>query len=164
MYGVGESTANRALFVYLASTAIGVLVGGFIADRFGRFDLVAAVGYLVAGVAMCLVALVLLPFSLVVVAFGLSGFMVGSIMPSRDLQVRASTPKGSAGKAFGFVSSGIGYGAAIGPLLFGWVMDAGWPPGVYYGTALFMMASIVLAIAATRIAGPAPRIKPQPAE
>ena len=47
----------------------------------------------------------------------LIGFAIGSTGPSRDLIVRNATPKGAAGRVYGFVYSGLDLGAMIGPVL-----------------------------------------------
>ena len=72
LYGVGEAGVSTAVFGFLFSITIGILVGGYLADKTTRFDLIASLGY---GVSLpCLaVAMVVLPFSLVVAAFALAG-------------------------------------------------------------------------------------------
>ena len=104
-----------------------------------------------------------LPFSLVVMALALAGFLSGLVMPSRDMVVQAVSPPGSAGKAFGFVNMGFGIGGMIGPVIFGAIMDTGFVQGIYYGSALFMFFAIVTGLAAARYAA-APQGEPQPAE
>jgi len=41
--------------------------------------------------------------------------------------VRAATPRGSSGKVFGFVYSGMDLGSLSAPLLYGWFLDRGEP-------------------------------------
>ena len=45
----------------------------------------------------------------------LSGLFVGIAIPSRDMLVRAVTPRGAFGRVFGFVSSGFNIGSMIAP-------------------------------------------------
>jgi MFS family permease len=66
--------------------------------------------------------------------------------------VRAVTPKGNAGKAFGFVNSGFGFGGMGAPIIFGGIMDSGQVTNIYFATAVFMFFAIVTAVAAGRYA------------
>ena len=70
-----------------------------------------------------------------------AGFSNGIVPPSRDMIVRAATPKGATGKVFGFVSVGLDVGSVLTPILFGWIMDGGRPELVFWATAaLFILA------------------------
>ena len=64
------------------------------------------------------------PGSLTVAA---SAFLLGVSSPSRDLIVRASAPAESLGLAFGFTSTGLSIGFALGPIAVGGLMDLGRP-------------------------------------
>jgi predicted MFS family arabinose efflux permease len=162
MYGIEPSTANHVLFVYMVGISVGVLVGGWVADKTKRLDLVATIGYLMAIVMTCIVALNFLPFLWAAAALVIAGFMTGIVMPSRDVLVRSVTPKGNAGKAFGFVNSGFGLGGMVGPIIFGSIMDSGKVSGIYLVAAVFMFFAIVSALAAGRYART--DTSPQPAE
>ena len=152
MYGIDESWASRALMGFGLGIALGVLAGGYVAEKSSRLEMVATVCYVIAIVLVLLVAFIKMPALMIVIAIFTTGFMTGVVMPSRDLLVRAVAPKGSSGKAFGFVNSGFGYGAIIGPLVFGWVMDSGYIPGLYVGSAVFMAITIAAALAAANLA------------
>jgi MFS family permease len=89
------------------------------------------------------------PFYGAVVGLFIAGFMIGAVMPARDLAVRAVAPSGSIGKAFGYVSSGFGVGGVIGPLFYGTVMDLHEPQLVFYVSAAFMLVTIIVALAAS---------------
>jgi MFS transporter, FSR family, fosmidomycin resistance protein len=162
MFDIELSTANQVLFIYMAGISIGVLVGGYIADKVHRMELVATVGYFISIVMVCLIAMHFMSFPLAATALVIAGFMSGIVMPSRDVLVRAVTPKGNAGKAFGFVNSGFGFGGMIAPIIFGSIMDTGEVTNIYYATAVFMFFAIVTAIAAGRYARTG--IAAQPAE
>jgi MFS family permease len=136
-------TANAALTAFLAGSATGVLAGGSLADRTRRHGDVAAVGFGLTALITLLIAVLTLPGAVIVVAFGLGGFLSGVIMPSRDMLVRKAAPPGAAGSAFGIVSTGFNIGGVIGPLLFGWMMDQGSPRGVFAVACIFM-ASVAL--------------------
>jgi MFS family permease len=146
------TTANAALTVYLVAGALGVLLGGPLADRTERYDAVAVVGFLAAAGLMAVVAAVALPFALLIVAFGLAGLMQGIIWPSRDMLVRSITPPGASGKVFGFVSTGLDVGGALAPLMFGLIVDGGLPAWVFWFTALFLLLSMAFAVAAAQVA------------
>ena len=152
MYETDISTANQVLFIYMANISIGILVGGYIADKVTRLDMVATIGYLIGIIMICVVALKSLPFVFAAAALAVAGFMMGIVMPSRDVLVRAVTPKGNAGKAFGFVNSGFGFAGIIGPLIFGRIMDSGQITWIYYGAAIFMGFTIITALAAGHFA------------
>ena len=152
LYGVGEAGVSTAVFGFLFSITVGIVVGGYLADKTTRFDLIASLGYGVSIALLIAVAMMVLPFSLVVAAFALAGFLSGLVMPSRDMLVSAVSPVGAAGKAFGFVNMGFGFGGMVSPVIFGLIMDTGFVPGLYYGTALFMFFAIVTALAAAKYA------------
>ncbi len=165
LYEITVSEANRTLFVYLLGISLGVLAGGWVADKFGRFDLIATVGYFTAAILIVVIAFAWLPIVLMVIAFFIAGFMMGIVFPSRDLMVREVAPKGAAGKAFGFVNSGFGYGGMIGPPLFGAIMDAGNVQAVYFTSAGVILIIIASAIGSTFLARrQGPVEAPAPAE
>jgi MFS family permease len=51
------------------------------------------------------------------------------------------------GKVFGFLSVGMSLGASVSPLIFGWLMDAGRPDGVFFAAAAFMILTLLAALA-----------------
>ena len=122
-YGVSFSTANIALTAFLGASAVGVLAGGFLADRTQRHGQVAAACFAVNAAIVLLIATVALPSLLLTAAMAGAGFLGGVIAPSRDMLVRNAAPAGAAGRAFGIVSTGFNIGGIVSPLLFGWIMD-----------------------------------------
>ena len=64
-----------------------------------------------------------MPLPLVLPLFATIGFALGVTGPSRDLIVRGATPKGAAGRIYGFVYSGLDLGGTIGPIVFGFMLD-----------------------------------------
>jgi MFS family permease len=74
---------------------------------------------------MAIVAVLALPIPAIVALMAVAGFCVGVTNPSRDILIRAATPPGAAGKVFGFVYSGLDFGSAMAPLLFGYLLDGG---------------------------------------
>ena len=70
------------------------------------------------------------------------GFALGATGPSRDLIVRAATPKGAAGRVYGFVYSGLDLGGIIGPVAFGVMLDHGHPQAMLLGVAACYLIAI----------------------
>ena len=130
--------------VMIGAVMTGVLFGGYLADNFRKPDLIVTVGYLIA----TFLAASLWYFSFVIwqlyVVFAIIGFMYGVVFPSRELLVRAATPKGASGRVFGFVYSGMDFGAAITPVLFGWYVDMGVPRYAFLCVAILWATSVIL--------------------
>ncbi|MCH7711644.1 MAG: MFS transporter [Proteobacteria bacterium] len=140
------AAASGALTGYLFASALGVLLGGVIADRTTRHDIQASLAFIVSALVMAVVGGVSLHFAAVVFALTLAGLTQGMIRPARDMMVLAAVPKGAIGKAFGFVSAGASVGGALSPVLFGWVIDLGKPEWVFYLLAIIMVLSIATAM------------------
>jgi MFS family permease len=143
LYGTPPALANTALTGLLTMSAIGVLLGGALAGRTARHNLVACAGLVVTGSASTLIALVDPGALLLVLIASLSGFASGMTMPSRDMIVRSVTPQGSFGKVFGFVTTGFHIGGMVAPLIFAQFLDHGYPRGVF----LYVAACALVAIA-----------------
>src|SRR5687767_1162431 len=142
-YRVAATAASSALTAYLVGAAAGILAGGFVATRARRHDLVAAGGLAVNAVAILLVALGEVPNAALPLALAIAGFASGMVAPSRDLIVRASTPKGATGRVFGFVYSGLDVGGFATPVFYGWMLDHGMPQAVFYTVFAFTAAAIL---------------------
>jgi MFS family permease len=148
LYATSLDSANVVLTVFLSCSALGVLLGGVVADRTRRHDLVLIVGFSVGAVALAFVGSAAVPLLAVTVAIALAGVMQGAIRPSRDIMVRNAAPRGSVGKVFGFVTSGMNVGGAVAPLLFGWILDQGNTPWIFYSAAIAMMLALCAALLA----------------
>lgn len=149
-YGASFSSANIALTAFLGSSAIGVLAGGFLADRTRRHGQVAAICFAVNAAIVLAIATINLPSFLLTAAMALAGFLGGVIAPSRDMLVRDAAPAGAAGRAFGIVSTGFNLGGIVSPLLFGWIMDQNAPHWVFGASVVFMVLTVVLALVTDR--------------
>jgi len=132
------AAANAALTAYLAATAVGVLLGGALADKTRRHGYAAAVGFGLSALIMLLVATLTLSVPILILAMGVSGIIFGLVQPARDMLVRRAAPPGAAGRVFGIVSTGFNIGGIFGPLLFGWLMDHGQPRWVFGAAVIFM--------------------------
>jgi MFS family permease len=144
-YGNLFSIANLALTGYLGASAIGVLAGGFLADRTHRHGEFAAICFAVNSAIVLMIALVTLPPTALIATMTVAGFLSGVIAPSRDMLVREAAPPGAAGRAFGIVSTGFNFSGIASPLLFGLLMDQNMPRGVFAVSAAFMALTVVLA-------------------
>ncbi len=152
MTGYGESfpSANLALTAFLACSAIGVLAGGYLADRTSRHGRVAAACFAVNAAIMLVIATTTLPSLLLTGMMAVAGFLGGVIAPSRDMLVRNAAPPGAAGRAFGIVSTGFNLSGIFGPLLYGWIMDQSLPHWVFGASVVFMTLTVLLALVTDR--------------
>lgn len=132
MFGVTETYAALCLTTFMVGSASGMLLGGFLADRVKRHDLVACGGLLVAGALTVPIATMTITPALLLPLLALAGFAGGTTNPSRDMIVRGATPPGASGKVFGFVYSGLDVGSFVGPPLFGHLMDLHMPAAIFW--------------------------------
>ncbi|WP_095157370.1 MFS transporter [Pseudomonas sp. Irchel 3E13] len=145
--GIALPWANAALSAFLFASAFGVLSGGVLADRTRRHGLVAAAAFGLAALLTALVATAGFSDQALVIVLGVIGFLTGVIAPSRDMLVRAASPKGAEGRTFGIVSSGFNIGGALGPVGFGWLLDRGLPEGIFWASVVFMGLTVVMTLA-----------------
>ena len=144
------ATASLALTVYLSMQALGVLAGGFIADKTRRHAEVASVGYAINACIVLAIGTLGLATAPLVAAMGAAGLLGGLIMPSRDMLVRAAAPPGAMGRTFGVVTSGFSIGGMVGPLMFGFFMDHGAPRWVFGASVIVMITVAVVALVGDR--------------
>lgn len=149
-HGTAYASANIALTAYLSLAAVGVLAGGFLADRTQRHGQVAAGCFVASALLVVLIGEFALSPAMLVAAMGLAGLIGGLIAPSRDMLVRKAAPPGAAGRVFGIVSTGFNVGGIFGPMLYGWIMDHGAPRAVFLVSAGFMLLTVVLTLAIDR--------------
>jgi MFS family permease len=141
-HGMSIEIASTALTAFLFCSAIGILIGGEIADRTDRHDIVAGVSFIIFAIVAVFIALINMPAFVLFALMVIIGIGHGIIRPARDMMLRAAAPKGSTGKVFGFVSAGIAVGSAIAPIPFGYLIDIGSPEWVFYLMAVFMMIAL----------------------
>jgi FSR family fosmidomycin resistance protein-like MFS transporter len=160
LYGVSLATATSAYTVYMLASAAGMAGGGFIAARSRHHDRIIVVAFTTAALLAVLLAMAVLPAALVVVTMGAIGLASGVAGPSRDLLIRAAAPPNATGRVFGVVYSGLDAGLAIGPLLFGALMDFHHPAWVFLCIGLFQALAIATAVG---VGGKRPVAAPKPA-
>jgi MFS family permease len=147
------ANASAGLTAYLFCSAAGILIGGEIADRTKRHDIVAGVVFVITAVFSLAFAWFSLPFALLMTLMVIMGLGQGIIRPARDMMLRTAAPKGSAGKVFGFVSTGISIGSALAPIPFGWLLDTGRAEWVFYLIAIFMIVALVTVVVPKTLKG-----------
>ena len=138
--------ATSTVTGYLFGNTAGIVIGGFLAVRATRHDRVAAAGLLIAALLLAIVAIDTAPAALMLPIFVAVGFAVGATAPSRDLIVRGATPRGAAGRVYGFVYSGLDIGAMLAPVWFGAMLDRGLArdvPIVLAALLVFAIATVV---------------------
>jgi MFS family permease len=144
LHGTPISVANTALTGLLIMSAVGVLAGGILAGWTARYGLITAAGLLATATACVLIGLIDFPALALVLLMSGAGFCIGLTMPSRDMIVRSVTPRGAYGRVFGFVSTGFNIAGIISPIIFGQMLDRGYPAEIF-----FLMAGCTLLAIAT---------------
>jgi MFS family permease len=134
--------ATSAVTAYLLGGTAGIVAGGFLAARTTRHDRVAGAGLLGGAALLALVASGAVARPLIVPMFVVIGIVLGATGPSRDLIVRNATPKGAAGRVYGFVYSGLDLGAMLGPIWFGLMLDHGLAREMFFVIAALLVLAI----------------------
>ncbi len=137
IHEISVGDAATILSAYLFATPIGVLVGGWVADRIRNHHIFAGLCFLgisilfvsVAGISMNLLTIALL--------FVVAGFLSGIVSPSRDMLIRSLAPPTEMGKVFGFVSTGFNIAGVIAPPFFGYLLDN------YNASTVFWVVGVV---------------------
>lgn len=138
LHGTPLTLASTALTTFLLAGLVGVLFGGYLADKTKRHDLIAVAAFVMSAIAILLIGTYDLPLYAMLFCYAVIGLFLGTIRPARDMMVRAVTNDGDAGKMFGFMSTGHLLGGVIVPVLFGWLIDQGLVQWIFWLTALFM--------------------------
>ena len=148
--GISLTQAGVALTCFLVATAVGVLAGGYLADKTSRHEQVAFGGFLVMAVILLIIGS--FPFNGYEVAalLSLAGFCGGMIYPSRDMLVRKNAPPGAMGRTFGVVTTGFNIGGTVGPLLYGTLMDHGQVRAIFYTAVTFLIITAIAPLVTER--------------
>jgi FSR family fosmidomycin resistance protein-like MFS transporter len=129
VYGLPLAVATASLTAYLLGSAGGTVLGGFLAARTEDSDRVIAGALGASAVIALILAWGALPAWSVMPLMAGMGFGAGVAGPSRDLLVRKAATsrfgRGSFGRIYGFVYSGLDIGLAATPLVFGPLLDHG---------------------------------------
>ena len=142
IYQVPLDVGSYYITLLALGSAGGVLFGGYLAAKLKAPERIVTSCLSVTIVMCLLLGTGFIPTSLIPFLFIGLGFGYGVVAPSRDLLVKTVTPKGVAGRVYGIVYSGIDLGAAVGPFIFGFFMDAGLPKALFLGIVLFQLMII----------------------
>lgn len=161
--GFTEAVGNLALTTNLTLTALGVLVGGVLADRYNIYAIMFSVLSLAALVAWVIVSGVVGPSVMVLLLlFAIMGLAHGLALPSRDSMISNFSTSGSTGKSFGFAYTGITIGSTIAPVTLGAVIDAtNLPFGFTLIGGLYLCSALVVLAIYVRYRSAATRSEPQ---
>ena len=159
-YDLEQITAGTTLSTYMVAAAIGMAAGGFLAGATAKSERIVFVTLCIAGSLMFLLALDVVSASFAVVLIVSAGFFSGIATPSRDMLIRRVTPKGATGTVYGLVYSGMDVGASIAPTVFGYMVDANFMRGPWYGAAFAFVMSAILAVGVAYAAHKAETLKP----
>jgi MFS family permease len=150
LYDTSAVTANSALSGYLMLSALGVLIGGWLAAGVTNHRLFAALGLSATMLATALIGSTDLGTALLILVMSLSGLCSGMVMPSRDMIVREVTPAGAFGKVFAFVTTGYHVAGIVAPLLFGTLLDHGEARLTFFVISFFMLLAICAVVCVPR--------------
>jgi len=142
--------ATTAVTAYLLGATAGIAAGGYLATRTQRHDRIAATGLLTGAALLATVASGIVPVATLIPVFVLVGFAVGTTGPSRDLIVRNATPKGAAGRVYGFVYSGLDLGAMLGPVWFGLMLDHGLSRQMFFVVSALLVVAVATVLQVRR--------------
>ena len=150
LHGLDLNTVALCLTAYMLASAAGMVPGGLAASDPARAEKLISVGF--GGAFLCALSMVVVPWPpwMVPVVFALMGLSAGFASPARDLLIKRATPPGATGRVYGVVYSGLDVGLAVGPAMFGLLMDAGLPAQVWGWVAGLNVALIAVAWVAGR--------------
>ena len=142
--GIDLKLAATALTAYMVGSTLGVLVGGWYADRYKDHILPFVTGLVIISASMMMIidwvnlpGLAIIPFTFI------SGLSLGASRTPRDVLLKDAAPPGQIGKVFGFVSAGLPLGSALTPVPFGWLIDKGHPEMVLMLVAGILFLSLL---------------------
>ncbi|WP_332900149.1 MFS transporter [Haladaptatus sp. CMSO5] len=144
-FSLDEFVGNAALTSYFTLTAIGVLVGGALADRYRATTVIATV-LVLAGLSTFATVAGVLPMTaeVAVALFAVVGLFYGLALPSRDRLINSFSTDSTTGQSFGFVYTGLPLGAMVSPVVLGVVIDF-WDAKLAFAAigALFLLSSAI---------------------
>jgi len=157
VYQADALQAGSILSAYMVAAAFGMAAGGFLATASAASERIVATSLVLAGALLALLAAGGLPVGAAVALLVLAGFCSGIAAPSRDMLVRRVTPKGATGSVYGLVYSGMDVGMALGPVLFGLMLDHGLDQGPWLGAGVGYAMAAWLALLVARFAAHKPQ-------
>ena len=146
LYGIPVTAGNFSITLMALGSAAGMIVGGIMAAKLKMPDRIVGTCLFACAVIGLLIGAEFVTAALVPGLFFMIGCGLGIAAPSRDMMIRSATPQGVSGSVYGIVYSGIDLGAAVGPLLFGILLDAGKPNSLFLGVAFLQLLLILTAV------------------
>lgn len=146
LYDMSLALATSSYTAYMGASAVGMVLGGFLAAGRKDHDKTIAFAFSLAALLALVLASATVPAWLAFVLMGAIGFAAGLAGPSRDLMIKAAAPPNATGRVFGVVYSGLDSGLSVAPLLFGAFMDAGRPAWLFVGIGIFQAMAIATAV------------------
>ena len=154
IYQIPLDIGSYFITLLALGSASGVLFGGYLAAKLQAPERIVSFCLSITIVMCLLLGTGLVSAEMIPLIFFALGFGYGVVAPSRDLLVKLATPKGVAGRVYGIVYSGIDLGAAVGPFIFGFFMDAGLPKALFIGIALFQLLIIPTVFKVSAVSAP----------
>lgn len=145
LYHVDLTAAALSVTIFMLASAAGMFAGGWLVHRQRRLERNIALAFGLSAFAATLIGLTWLTPTLAFVAIAAMGFGSGLAGPSRDMLIRSATPRGATGRVYGVVYSGLDLGIAVGPVLFGRLLDAGRHGAVFLGVAGLLLVAMLTA-------------------
>ncbi len=142
IYEIPLNVGSYYITLLALGSAGGVLFGGYLAAKLQAPERIVSACLSITVVMCLLLSTGFISIDLIPIIFFALGFGYGVVAPSRDLLVKKATPQGVAGRVYGIVYSGIDLGAAVGPFIFGFFMDAGLPKALFLGIVVFQLMII----------------------
>ena len=143
---------NSYVSVFVIGIAVGILVGGIVADRSEHHLLLTTIGFVACGVGTILLGLAP-PFKTILYPlFVATGFLFGFGFAARDLVVRSLAPAGASGAVYAFVFSGLDIGSMTIPIIYGYFLGVGMEFYIFYlGGILLILAAGLIGLAGKNI-------------
>jgi MFS transporter, FSR family, fosmidomycin resistance protein len=146
LYAIPVTTGNFSITLMALGSAAGMIVGGIMAAKLKMPDRIVGTCLFACAAIGLLIGAEWVTAAVVPGLFFMIGCGLGIAAPSRDMMIRSATPQGVSGSVYGIVYSGIDLGAAVGPLLFGILLDAGKPNSLFLGVAFLQLLLILTAV------------------
>ncbi len=154
LHGIPLALVAACLTTYMVSAAGGMVLGGFLVSNPANCERIVGVGFALAACIALVIGFGTFSDSsgmIVLVLFGVMGFVTGTAGPSRDLLVKRSTPENASGRVYGVVYAGLDIGQAIAPLIFGVMMDRQQYQSVWLGLVVVQGVLIASAFNVRRV-------------
>ncbi|MFP6717502.1 MAG: MFS transporter [Alphaproteobacteria bacterium] len=150
IHEITVTEAATILSAYLFASPIGVLCGGWIADRIRHHHLFAGVCFVAIALAFFTMAGLSMRLEVIAFVFVIAGFFSGVVSPSRDMLIRSLAPPTEMGKVFGFVSTGFNVAGIIAPPLFGYILDHHNPSAVFWTVGAVSLLTVLTVVTTGR--------------